>query len=155
MSLSSPFYPGMLAIPAKALTSVARAAERTERSDAPPGGPLTPPAIAPIVPIPVFVRSRTADQATALINHEYTIIAAGDEHRVNWRNLYVTIPYPLIDPQGAQNIPFMPAAVVGDSIHAEQPWRAQGLLYRMPGLVDGSPTAMVWLWGLAPSYGCE
>jgi len=110
----------------------------------------------------ISVIARTADSPTAIINHQYTILVAspgggsGTEHTINFRHLIIRAPWGLVDPQADPQITISPAAVVGDGVWAEQPWRAYGVLHRMPGVDDaGEPVFAVELWGLASSYGCE
>lgn len=155
MALETPFNPGMTSIPADAMRAVARAAGRTEHTDAPHGGPLTPSPGATMIAIPVFIIARTINEPAALSAHGYTINAAGNLIDITWRDLWTSMPFGLVDPGATKNVRFEPAAVVGDAVHTAQPHRAQGVLYRMPDEINGKSTAMVWLWGLAGWYGCE
>ncbi len=157
MALGDGLVPGRAQHPLGRRKGIMRTSGRTERSDAPIGGPLTPSPI-PWGGVPVFVVARTRSTPGMLSEHGYTIVAEGERYELTWRDLWVPVSFAMVNPSATRNSVFGPAAVVGDAEHAEQPWRAQGVLFRMPDFVGGetgSSTAMVHLWGLSLELGCS
>ena len=103
--------------------------------------------------IRVHVVARAVSQPAVLEEHGYSVSDGTDTWEIGWADLIVPVQPDLIGPSASLGQGFVPAEVVGEGLAIEQPWRAFGVLHRLPG-PDDSVAIGVELFGLCPHRGC-